>query len=194
MSTTAPPPKSSGAKPFVIAVLLMLLLMGGLIYLKLSGDEEKPTATPVPTATSTEPVIDQVIPPPPPPPPSASATSSAVTKKAAPKFDSGCSTCGNCQGTEVNGFRATLQGRAALAQRCYEKALGTQEGLTGKLTVGLCVGVGGQVCSAGIEKDSLGSPLVSQCVLNIYRATTFPSPKNGCVQAQVPLNFVPKKL
>jgi hypothetical protein len=194
MSTTAPPPKSSGTKPFVIAVLLMLLLMGGLIYLKLSGDEPKPTASPVPSATATEPMIDQVIPPPPPPPPSASSAPSVVTKKAPAKFDSGCPTCGNCQGTEAAGFRGALAGRASLAQRCYEKALGTQEQLTGKLTVGLCVGVGGQVCSAGIETDSLGSPLVSQCVLNIYRATTFPSPKNGCVQAQVPLNFVPKKL
>lgn len=195
MSSTAPPPKSSGSKPFVIAVLLMLLLMGGLIYLKLSGDEEpKTTATPAPSATVAEPVIDQVIPPPPPPPPSASSAPTVVTKKGAPKFDSFCSTCSNCQGTEAAGFRGALAGRAALAQRCYEKALGTQEQLTGKLTVGLCVGVGGQVCSAGIEKDTLGSPLVSQCVLNIYRATTFPSPKNGCVQAQVPLNFVPKKL
>jgi hypothetical protein len=194
MSSTAPPPKSSGSKPFVIAVLLMLLLMGGLVYLKLSGDEQKPTAAPPPAATSTGPVIDQVIPPPPPPPPAASSSPAVVTKKAPAKFDSGCSTCGNCQGTEAAGFRGTLSGRAALAQRCYEKALGTQEGLTGKLTVGLCVGVGGQVCSAGIEKDTLGSPLVSQCILNIYRATTFPSPKNGCVQAQVPLNFIPKKL
>jgi hypothetical protein len=193
MSSTAPPPKSSGSKPFVIAVLLMLLLMGGLIYLKLAGDDEQtPKAGPVPSSTATEPVIDQVIPPPPPPPPVASSSPTVVTKKA-PKFDSGCSTCSNCQGTEAAGFRGALSGRAALAQRCYEKALGTQEGLTGKLTVGLCVGVGGQVCSAGIEKDTLGSPLVSQCVLNIYRATTFPSPKNGCVQAQVPLNFIPKK-
>jgi hypothetical protein len=195
MSTTPPPPKSSGTKPFVIAVLLMLLLMGGLIYLKLSGeDDAKPTATPTPSGAAAEPVIDQVIPPPPPPPPAASSAPAVVAKKGTPKFDTGCSTCGNCQGTEPNGFRAALAGRAALAQRCYEKALGTQEQLTGKLTVGVCVGVGGQVCSAGIEKDSLGSPLVSQCVLNIYRATTFPSPKNGCIQAQVPLNFVPKKL
>ena len=125
MSTTAPPPKSSGTKPFVIAVLLMLLLMGGLIYLKLSGEEEKPAATPVPTATATEPVIDQVIPPPPPPPPSASAAPTVASKKAAPKFDSGCSTCGNCQGTEANGF-ARLRGAVRMARYggdCYAYGL-----------------------------------------------------------------------
>jgi hypothetical protein len=195
MSTTAPPPKSSGSKPFVIAVLLMLLLMGGLIYWKLSGDDEPKSATTAPPVNSAQvPAIDQVIPPPPLPEPSASAAPIASAKKGSPKFDTGCSTCSNCQGIEPNGFRGALAGRAALAQRCYEKALGTQEQLTGKLTVGLCVGVGGGVCSASIEKDTLGSPLVSQCVLNIYRATTFPSPKNGCVQAQVPLNFIPKKL
>jgi len=49
------------------------------------------------------------------------------------------------------------------------------------------------VCSASVSNDSLGSPMVAQCVTNIYRATTFPSPKNGCVDARVPLNFMPEK-
>jgi len=174
----------------------MLLLAGGLVYMKFGGSDESKSESAKTSSATAKPVIDQVIPPPPPPPeppPSASA-SATVAKKSAPKTDTGCSTCGNCQGTEASGFRGAVAGRAALAQRCYEKALGQQELLTGKLTVGLCVGVGGQVCSAGIEKDSLGSPLVSQCVLNLYRSTTFPSPKNGCVQAVVPLNFVPQKL
>lgn len=194
MTTSVPPPKSGSSKPFAIAALLMLLLMGGLVYFKMSGsDEPKPEPSPAPSATA-KPVIDQVIPPPPPPPePAPSASAPTVVKKSGLKNDTGCSTCGNCQGTEAPGFRGALAGRAAMAQRCYEKALGQQEQLTGKLTVGLCVGVGGQVCSAGIEKDSLGSPLVSQCVLNLYRSVTFPSPKNGCVQAAVPLNFVPAK-
>jgi outer membrane biosynthesis protein TonB len=195
MTTSIPPsqpPKSGSNKPLVLVVLLMLLVAGGLLYVKLGGDEP-PKAAPPPPPPSAPDAIDQVIPPPPPPPePTASAAPSAV-KRGPAKSDTGCSTCGNCTGTEPNGFRGALAGRAALAQRCYEKALGQAGELTGKLTVGVCVGVGGQVCSASIEKDSLGSPLVSQCVLNIYRATTFPSPKNGCIQAQVPMNFVPKK-
>ncbi len=194
MTTSLPPPKSGSSKPFAIAALLMLLLMGGLVYVKLSGSDE-PKPEPAPPRSAPKPVIDQVIPPPPPPPePPPSASASAPVKKSAPKNDTGCSTCGNCQGTEAGGFRGAIAGRAALAQRCYEKALGQQEQLTGKLTVGVCVGVGGQVCSARIEKDSLGSPLVAQCVLNLYRSVTFPSPKNGCVQAAVPLNFIPQKL
>lgn len=195
MTTSIPPsqpPKSSSNKPLVLVVLLMFLVAGALLYVKLGGDEP-PKAAPPPPPSAPEAAIDQIIPPPPPPAePTASAAPSAV-KKAPAKSDTGCSTCGNCTGTEPNGFRGALAGRAALAQRCYEKALGQAGELTGKLTVGVCVGVGGQVCSASIEKDSLGSPLVSQCVLNIYRATTFPSPKNGCIQAQVPMNFVPKK-
>jgi len=197
MTTSIPPssqvPKSSGNKPLVLVVLLMLLVAGGLLYVKLGGDEQPKAAPPPPPPTTTEAAVDQVIPPPPPPPEPTASAAPTVVKKAPAKSETGCSTCGSCTGTEPNGFRGALAGRAALAQRCYEKALGQAGELTGKLTVGVCVGVGGQVCSASIEKDSLGSPLVSQCVLNIYRATTFPSPKNGCIQAQVPMNFVPKK-
>jgi hypothetical protein len=117
----------------------------------------------------------------------------ATPKKGGTGIGTGCPTCGRCTGEAAPSFSAVLRTRANQAQRCYEKALAQSDTLQGKLTVNLCVGVGGAVCSASISNDSLGSPLVSQCVANIYRATTFPSPKNGCVDAQVPLNFVPQK-
>jgi outer membrane biosynthesis protein TonB len=197
MTTSIPPssqvPKSSGNRSLVILVLLMFGAAGGRLFFKLSG-EDKPAVPAPPPSAKPPPVIDQVIPPPPPPPEPSASVEPEPKKKPPTKVTTGCSTCGSCTGTEAAGFRGALAGRAALAQRCYEKALGQTAGLEGKLTLGVCVGVGGQVCSASIVKDSLGSPLVSQCVLNIYRATTFPSPKNGCVDAQIPMNFVAKKL
>jgi hypothetical protein len=177
----------------------MLLLMGGLVVWKLHGSDDKSEPTPAPAASvAQEPTaaVDQVVPPPP-PPPSASedAGTPSTTKKpvASAGIGPNCGSCGKCQGEAAPSFPAVLRTRANQAQRCYEKALAQQESLQGRLTLNLCVGVGGAVCGASISNDTLGSPMVAQCVMNIYRATTFPSPKNGCVDAQVPLNFLPEK-
>ncbi|HVR19692.1 MAG TPA: AgmX/PglI C-terminal domain-containing protein [Polyangiaceae bacterium] len=194
MTTTTPPPPQSSNRPFIIAMLLMLVAIAALVVYKCSssGDEPRAQLPPEPVATAA-PIPDHVVPP---PPPIASANDAGATQEPAKKTvvqSTYCATCGKCTGTEAPNFRSIVRGRAGAAQRCYEKALSQQDQLQGKLTVNLCVGVGGGVCGASIASDSLGSPLVSQCVLNIFRATVFPSPKNGCVDAQVPLNFVPQK-
>jgi hypothetical protein len=170
----------------------MLLLIGGLVVWKLGGEEKTAAAPPEPTVAAGTPIPDQVLPPPPPVASADAGPAPEPTKKVAVQ-STFCATCGRCTGTAAPNFQSIVRGRAGAAQRCYEKALSQQDQLQGKLSVNLCVGVGGGVCSASIASDSLGSPLVSQCVLNIFRATTFPSPKNGCVDAQVPLNFVPQK-
>jgi len=173
--------------------------MGGLIYWKVSGSSDKPAAPPpTPVASGpAEPTVDQIVPAPPPPPPPVASVDAGVstTKKAVTGgvVGTACNTCGKCTGDPAPSFQALLRTRASQAQRCYEKALAQQEGLQGRISVSLCVGVGGGVCGASISADTLGSPMVSQCVLNIYKATTFPSPKNGCVDAVVPLNFLPEK-
>ena len=197
-SAPPPPPKSSNG-PFIGAAILMLLLMGGLVYWKFgSGSAEKKNELlPPQEVAQVGPTVDQIVPPPPPPPPAPTASEDAGTTAKKPVASgfagTGCPTCGRCTGEPAPSFSAVLRTRANQAQRCYEKALAQSESLQGKLSVSLCVGVGGAVCGASISKDTLGSPMVSQCVLNIYRATTFPSPKNGCVDAEVPLNFVPSK-
>jgi hypothetical protein len=198
-TTPPPPPPTHGSGKFIAAVIIMLLMMGGLIYWKVGGSSDKPGAAPTaPVAAGpAEPTVDQIVPaPPPPPPPPVTEDAGVPTtakKPAGPGIGTNCSSCGKCTGDAAPSFSAVLRARAGQAQRCYEKALTQQEGLQGKLSVSLCVGVGGAVCGASVSKDTLGSPLVSQCVLNIYRATTFPSPKNGCVDAEVPLNFLPEK-
>ncbi|HTQ07245.1 MAG TPA: AgmX/PglI C-terminal domain-containing protein [Polyangiaceae bacterium] len=200
-SSVPPPPPKHGSGPLIGAVIVMLLLMGGLVVWKMSGSEEKQAPAPAPpTSVAQEPGVDQVVPapPPPPPPPAASAEdagapTSAKKSAVSSTTGTGCPSCGSCTGEPAPSFTAVLRTRANQAQHCYEKALAQQESLQGRMTVNLCVGVGGSVCSASVSNDSLGSPMVAQCVTNIYRATTFPSPKNGCVDARVPLNFMPEK-
>jgi outer membrane biosynthesis protein TonB len=192
MTSTTPPIPKSNSRPFIIAMLLMLLVLAALVVFKCSSDEEPAQKPAEPVVQAAPPAPDQVMPPPPPLPTVVDAGTPETTKKSAVQ-STFCATCGKCTGTEAPNFQSVVRGRAGASQRCYEKALQQQDQLQGKFTVSLCVGVGGGVCSASISNDSLGSPVVSQCVLNIFRATTFPSPKNGCVDAQVPLNFVPQK-
>ena len=197
MTTSTPPPPKSSNRPFIVAMLVMLVVVAALVVYKCSSSDEKPTQQPPETVTNapTVAIPDQIVPPPPPPPTASAEDAGATpdtTKKPAVQ-STFCQTCGSCTGTAAPNFQSIVRGRAGAAQRCYEKALSQQDSLQGKLTVNLCVGVGGGVCGASIASDSLGSPLVSQCVLNLFRSTVFPSPKNGCVDAQVPLNFVPQK-
>jgi len=197
MSETTPPiPKSGGSGPFILAAIVMLLLMGGLIFWKMKGGEETAKVeAPTPSATSItqQPVLDE---PPPPPPPAASADASAKPDDSKPgkkvgSTGGGGSPCGECSGEPCPGLQAALSGKAGQSRACYEKALSTNSTLSGRMTVSIKINQQGTVCSAGVKSD-LGNPLVENCVLQSFRGATFPAPKGGCVDAQVPLYFKPK--
>jgi TonB family protein len=195
MSETTPPiPKSGGSGPFILAAIVMLLLMGGLIYWKVKGSssETAKVETPKPTATPEQPVLDE--PPPPPPPPIASADASAKpddTKGPKKVASAAPLACGDCTGEPNPGLSAALNGKAGQSRGCYEKALSSNATLSGHMTVAIKINQQGTVCSASVKSD-MGNAGVENCVLQNFRATTFPAPKGGCVEAHVPLNFKPK--
>ena len=196
MSETTPPiPKSGGSGPFILAAIVMLLLMGGLIYWKVKGNSAEETAkveAPKPSATPEQPVLDEA--PPPPPPPVASTDASAKPADSAGPKKVGSAValaCGDCTGEPNPGLNAALNGKAGQSRGCYEKALSTNSTLAGHMTVAIKINQSGAVCSASVKSD-MGNAGVENCVLQNFRATTFPAPKGGCVEAHVPLNFKPK--
>src|SRR6478752_6654355 len=194
MSDTTPPvPKSGGSGPFILAAIVMLLLMGGLIFWKMKGssNETAKVEAPKPTATP-EPVLDE--PPPPPPPPVASTDSSAKPDDAKPKkvgSTVAAASCGVCSGEPNPALQGALGGKAGQSRACYEKALSSNSTLSGRMTVSIKINQQGTVCSAQVKSD-LNNPLVENCVLQSFRAATFPAPKGGCVDASVSLYFKPK--
>jgi len=197
MSESTPPvPKSGGSGPFILAAIVMLLLMGGLIFWKMKsgGGETAKIEAPKPTAVPEQPVLDE--PPPPPPPPVASTDSSAKpdeTKPGTKKVGSTAgSPCGVCSGEPNPGLNGALSGKAGQSRTCYEKALSHNATLAGRMTVAIKINQQGQVCSAGLKTNELHDPMVENCVLQSFRAATFPAPKGGCVDAEVPLYFKPK--
>jgi hypothetical protein len=169
--------------------------MGGLIYWKIGGDTPKPAPTSAPVAAATPPPLLDEPPPPPPPPeePKDAGAETKQTKKAVASTGGGGGGCsGECKGEEPASLRSVLAGRAAQARRCYERALMQNNMLQGRMQVSVRIGPTGSVCSANLTQNEL-DPGVGNCVLGIFRTTTFPAPKGGCVDASVPLRFEPKK-
>jgi outer membrane biosynthesis protein TonB len=189
--STRPPPPKTGGGAFIAAAIVMLLLMGGLIYWKVSGneDEPKPVATPRP-AEPPPPVLEA---PPPPPPPLEDVEDAG--KKVARGTGKGplvSGACGpECKGTVPSALNGALASKGGSARGCYERALRQNTMLQGKIMVGVRVGSQGQVCSASIVSNTV-DPGVGSCVLGIFKGSSFPPPNGGCVDVQVPMNFVPK--
>jgi hypothetical protein len=65
--------------------------------------------------------------------------------------------------------------------------------LQGKLTVNVRVDPQGNVCSTSVVEDAIHSNEVSNCVMGMFRSAKFPPPTGGCVDAKVPLSFVPRE-
>ncbi len=140
-------------------------------------------------------------PPPPPPPPAVTAeavsTASEATsgeatsvKARPPKNDDQCGD--PCTGNANSAFEGALRRRGQLARSCYDAALRQDSTLSGKLLVRVRVSPTGGVCNASIVQDDIGSSVINTCVLSKFRSAGFPPPSGGCVDGQVPLNFVSK--
>ncbi len=205
-SSLPPSPPTTNNNGLLIGGAVVALLAAGGIFLALNGSkgEDQAPATPPPAV---EPTTVRAPPPPPPPPPPAeeptavpsASTAAAVQSKPTPgaggatptegRGPAGCS--GECTGSADAGLRDALRLRGASAKGCYNKALRSNPTLQGKMTIAVRVSPTGTACSASVASDSLGDASVSSCILQQFRAGSYPKPKGGCVNVQVPLNFVP---
>ena len=126
---------------------------------------------------------------------SASATPEA-SASSAPKTAGGGSGGGSCskcnEGVSNGALNSALQGAGGSARGCYNRALQKNAGASGKINVAVQVGASGEVCSAAITTDTVGSPDVSRCVLSRFQGKSFPKPDKGCVTVNIPLNFTVK--
>jgi outer membrane biosynthesis protein TonB len=187
------PEKNSGAGLYLIGALV---LAGGAagIYFATRDEVTPPVATVVPSAKPAEPMLEAPPPPPPPPPPptateSASAAPADTAKPAVVGTGGGLGACSQCgQGVPSSALSSALQSAAGSAQGCYKRALRTTAA-SGRITVAVSVGSTGQVCSASIANDTLGSSEISNCVLSRFQGKSFPKPEQGCVVVNIPINF-----
>jgi hypothetical protein len=90
-------------------------------------------------------------------------------------------------------LQSVLRGKAGQARSCYERALTNNSSLSGSVVINVRVGPAGEACSASLGKDTLSDSVVTSCVLQRFRTGPYPKPSGGCVDAEVPINFVPRQ-
>ena len=204
MASKAPPPSSrapagvppSGNGKFIVIALLLLLGIGGIAYWQLNKKPPEPVvitnivdAGPAIKPTGRNP--DDDVPPPPP----VEDAGEEAGKKVVVVQNGGGAQCDakKCTGANSSDLETALAFRAKQAHRCYDNALAQDPTLRGKISIAVRVGANGQVCSAGIGSNDMGSANVANCVVNYFRGQTLPAPKGGCVDANIPINFVPRQ-
>lgn len=186
-------PQSGGNAKYAIVAVVLLLGAGGLFYLRGSN---KPDVTPPPPVPSTSastvatnnPLLDDIPPPPPPDVQPEGGKPNVVYVPGAPG--------GGCEGKCSQAYASAelgqaLQVRANQARRCYNAALAQDPSIKGHVSIAVRVGPGGNVCSASVASNDMGSPSVANCAANMFRSGSYPAPHGGCVDANVPLSFVP---
>ncbi len=200
-SSLPPPPTSTSSKPLVGLVIAMLLVGGGVAVWKFSGGNDDDTVEAQATAATAEeaeqePVLNTPPPPPPPPEPEPTETpekpeTKTVAAAKKPTGPSGCS--GTCPAPVDAAFKSALRRHATQARTCYNQGLRQNANLEGKMTVKVRLSPTGGVCSVSAPQNSLGDPSVTSCILQKFRSGSWPKPRGGCAEAQVPLNFVTKQ-
>jgi TonB family protein len=76
---------------------------------------------------------------------------------------------------------------------CYDAALARKPGLVGNVLVKFVISEAGSVSSAKVMEDSVGDPLLGECVVATVRRWIFPMPRGGgVVLVKYPFTFSPK--
>jgi hypothetical protein len=186
-SRPPPAPKSNNAK---YAVVLLVLIAGiGVTFWLRKPAVQPPAPAPiasVPSAAPTNPKLEDI---PPPPPPEDSSEAKPTGPRVVYVQNAGCD--GKCRGTSPPELGQALQVRASQARRCYNQALAQDSQLKGHVSISVRIGPSGNVCSASVASNDMGTPSVANCAANIFRmANAYPSPRGGCVDANIPISFV----
>jgi TonB family protein len=75
---------------------------------------------------------------------------------------------------------------------CYEKALGTDPTLKGKIVLDFVIGRTGTVTDASVQDTTIHSARVESCVVQVARSLSFPKPRGrGDVKVSYPFVFKP---
>lgn len=201
MASQAPPPSSpagvpsSGSGKYIVIAVVLLGFVGGAVAWKLSQSPPPPpvvyidAAPPPPVNTGRNPDEDIPLPP----PVEDAGSEDAGKKVVATQASNNLCDAKKCSGVSSSELENGLQFRVKQAHRCYDNALAQDPTLRGKVTVAVRIGANGQVCSAGIASNEMGSQSVAQCVAGYFRGANFSSPKGGCVDVNIPINFVPRQ-
>jgi hypothetical protein len=183
-------PESGNAKYAVIAIVLLLGAGGLYAWRSASNRTEVPAPSPsVPVAdsTPTNPKLEDI----PLPPPVEEKPEAGPPPRIVYVPSGGCEA--KCTGASPPELVQALQVRGQQTRRCYNSALAQDSSLKGHVTIAVRIAPNGNLCSANILSNDMGSAGVAACAANIFRAnSSYPAPHGGCAEVNVPLAFVPQ--
>ena len=191
MSTSLPPPAGTGGNGTYIAFggLFVAGIVGLLLWKSCDKPQPVVNVPPPPPPSNTFALKVDDVPPPPPIEPDAGPEVKPISTAA--RLGDPCSVK-SCSGETTPELVSALAFRAKQAHRCYDTALANDSSLQGKIQISVRVASNGNVCNAGVVNSDSSMGNVASCVANTFRTSGhFPAPKSGCVDAQVPIAFVP---
>jgi len=186
-------PDKGNAK-YALLALLMVAGIGGLFFWRSSQNKAAAPKTLASVAMpSAAPSVNSKLDDIPMPPPADEVEEQPqpkTVKYAGGPASTGCD--GTCKGSYSTELEQALMVRASQARRCYNQGLAQDSTLKGHVTVAVRIGPTGNMCSSAVASNDMGSPGVANCAANVFRnAQAYPAPHGGCVDAKVPLAFVP---
>ena len=99
-----------------------------------------------------------------------------------------------CVGSLPERAISQIRDRAAKTQDCFETALKQSQDLQGRLVMALRLAPSGHLCRAQIINSELGKrPEFESCLVETMNIA-YSAPTNGCVDLNLPLNFVRKEV
>jgi hypothetical protein len=96
---------------------------------------------------------------------------------------------GQCSGEVQPALVEALSSRASQSRRCYDNLLRSNPSAEGRYVVSLRLSKRGKVERARLVKDEVGDAAMAQCVLARFRASSYPAPRGGCADVNVPLSY-----
>jgi hypothetical protein len=184
-------PESGNAKYAIVAVLLVLGAGGLYAWRSASNRTEVPapiaSTPPADSSVTTNPKLEDI----PPPAPVEEVPEAAPPPKVVYVPSGGCEA--KCTGTAPPELEGALKIRGSQARRCYNTALAQDSSLKGHVTIAVKIAPSGNLCSANVLSNDMGTMAVAACAANIFRAnSSYPAPHGGCLEADIPLAFVPQ--
>jgi hypothetical protein len=186
-------PGAGGNLKYGVLTGLLLLGIVAILYGRCSSKEPAPpppAASVSAVAQAPEPTNPKLEDIPPPPPVEEKPEAGATGPKVVYVQAGGCD--GKCVGAAPPELAQALQVRGAQARRCYNEALARDSSLRGHVSLAVRIGTAGNVCSVNVASNDMGTPAVANCAARILGSGSYPTPRGGCVDANVPLAFVPQ--
>jgi hypothetical protein len=194
--TSRPPagvPAPGGNAKYAAIVIVLVLGIAALFVWRSCSNKSAaapvPAAPTLPTAAEpSNPKIDDV----PPPPPIEEKPEGGVGGGPRVVYVQAGGCDGKCVGTAPPELSQALQVRGMQARRCYNQALSVDPSLRGHVVFGVRIGTGGNVCAVNVTSNDMRTPNVANCAAHILMGGVYPAPRGGCIEASVPMAFVPQ--